>query len=117
MPTCWASPREEQRLLATAGRRASSQARTLPGLEELAPPWDKAIFHLIVLLRLAVLLHRGRAGTELPSIDLTATPKTLVARFPSRWLKDHPLTVADLQHEVEHLKANGLRLRIFSGAR
>ncbi len=108
--------REEQHLLAAlvGGHR---RKLALSGLEELAAPWDKVMFHLIVLLRLAVLLHRGRAGTELPSIDLIATPKTLVARFPSRWLKDHPLTVADLHHEVEHLKANGLRLRIFSGAR
>jgi exopolyphosphatase/guanosine-5'-triphosphate,3'-diphosphate pyrophosphatase len=64
-----------------------------------------------------VLLHRARAGTELPSIDLTATPRTLVARFPARWLKDHPLTIADLQREAEYLKDAGLRLKIFSRSR
>jgi exopolyphosphatase/guanosine-5'-triphosphate,3'-diphosphate pyrophosphatase len=106
-------PREEQRLLAILVG-AHRRKLVLPNLEELLPPWDKAMFHLIVLLRLAVLLHRARVGTELPSIDLSATPKTLEARFPTRWLKDHPLTTADLQREVDYLKDNGFRLRIFS---
>jgi len=109
-------PREEQRLLATlvCGHR---RKLALAGLEELVPPWDRNIFYLIVLLRLAVLVHRGRAATALPSIELDATPRTLVARFPTRWLKDHPLTVADLQREVDYLKAHNFRLRIFSGRR
>jgi exopolyphosphatase/guanosine-5'-triphosphate,3'-diphosphate pyrophosphatase len=109
-------PREEQRLLATlvGGHRRKLAPATL---EELPAPWDKSIFHLIVLLRLAVLLHRGRGGTALPHIDLNATPKTLTARFPARWLKDHPLTIADLQREVEYLEAVGFRLRIFSRGR
>ncbi len=109
-------PREEQRLLATLVG-AHRRKLTLTEAEDLVPPWDKSIFYLIVLLRLAVLLHRGRAGTELPHVELTATPKTLVSRFPTRWIKDHPLTTADLQREVEYLKADGFRLRIFSRRR
>jgi len=109
-------PREEQRLLAAlvGGHR---RKLSLTGLEELVPPWDRQIVYLIVLLRLAVLLHRGRAATTLPPIELNATPKTLLARFPARWLKDHPLTTADLQREVDYLQAHGLRLRIFSRGR
>ena len=64
------------------------------------PPWDRSAVQLIVLLRLAVLLHRGRSTAALPAIELTATPKSLEVRFPARWLKDHPLTAADLQQEV-----------------
>jgi len=109
-------PREEQRLLAAlvGGHR---RKLSLTGLEELVPPWDRQIVYLIVLLRLAVLLHRGRAATTLPPIELNATPKTLLARFPARWLKDHPLTTADLQREVDYLQAHGLCLRIFSRGR
>ena len=29
---------------------------------------------------------------------------------------DHPLTSADLQLEVDYLRASGFRLRVFSGA-
>lgn len=106
-------PREEQRLLARlvgAHRRKLS----LDGLEELVPPWDRDALFLIVLLRLAVLLHRGRSATALPRIELTARPRTLEVKFPARWLKEHPLTAADLQQEVDHLKAHGFRLRVFS---
>jgi exopolyphosphatase/guanosine-5'-triphosphate,3'-diphosphate pyrophosphatase len=71
---------------------------------------------LIVLLRLAVLLHRGRSPDALPDIDLKVTPKSLEVHFPARWLRDHPLTSADLQQETEHLRASGFRLRVFSGA-
>ena len=35
------------------------------------PPWDAAArCCLIVLLRLAVLLHRGRSAAALPAIEL-----------------------------------------------
>jgi exopolyphosphatase / guanosine-5'-triphosphate,3'-diphosphate pyrophosphatase len=109
-------PREEQRLLARlvgAHRRKLS----LDGLEELVPPWDRSALYLIVLLRLAVLLHRGRSPTALPHIDLTATARSLEVRFPGRWLKDHPLTATDLQQEIDYLRAVGFRLRVFSHAR
>ena len=38
-------------------------------------------------------------------------------RFPARWLKEHPLTAADLQQEIDYLRLSGFRLRVFSGAR
>src|SRR5580693_6623255 len=87
--------REEQQLLA---RLVGSHRRklTVQGLEDLIPPWDRLALHLIVLLRLAVLLHRGRSAAPLPNIELTARRGTLELRFPPRWLKEHPLTVAEL---------------------
>lgn len=108
-------PREEQWLLARivgAHRRKPA----LDGLERLAPPWDGHGRWLIVLLRLAVLLHRGRSGAPLPAIALEAQGRTLTVRFPARWLGDHPLTVADLRNEIASLRAIGVRLRVF-GAR
>jgi exopolyphosphatase/guanosine-5'-triphosphate,3'-diphosphate pyrophosphatase len=108
-------PREEQRLLA---RLVGSHRRklTLEGLEELVPPWDRSALYLIVLLRLAVLLHRGRSSTALPQIELAPTPRSLELRFPARWLRDHPLNFADLQQEVDYLRlSGGFRLRVFSG--
>ncbi|MGH8299174.1 MAG: exopolyphosphatase [Steroidobacteraceae bacterium] len=108
--------REEQRLLArmVGGHR---RKLALEGLEELVPPWDRNAIQLIVILRLAVLLHRGRSPAALPPIELKAASKSLELLFPARWLRDHPLTSADLQQEVEHLRAAGLRLRVFSRGR
>ena len=87
---------------------------SLDGLEELVPPWDRSAIYLIVLLRLAVLLHRGRSPTALPTIELTPAARSLVVRFPARWLREHPLTSADLQQEIDYLKPHGLRLRVFT---
>ena len=106
-------PRGEQQLLARlvgAHRRKFAQQ----GLEDLIPPWDRSALYLIVLLRLAVLLHRGRSPVALPPIALNAAYRSLEIEFPGRWLKDHPLTYTDLQQETEHLSATGFRLRVFS---
>ena len=107
-------PREEQRLLA---RLVGAHRRklALEGVEELVPPWDRSALQLIVLLRLAVLLHRGRSSTALPPLELSATPRSLEVRFPARWLREHPLTSTDLQQEVDYLRMAGFRLRVFSG--
>jgi exopolyphosphatase / guanosine-5'-triphosphate,3'-diphosphate pyrophosphatase len=64
-----------------------------------------------------VLLHRGRSPTALPPIAVSAASKSLELHFPARWLKDHPLTSADLQQEVDYLRAAGLRLRVFTRGR
>jgi exopolyphosphatase/guanosine-5'-triphosphate,3'-diphosphate pyrophosphatase len=108
--------REEQRLLA---RIVGAHRRKilLDGVEELIPPWDRLAIHLMVLMRLAVLLHRGRSTTALPPIALTARARTIEMSFPARWLKEHPLSVEDLQQEVEFLRPLGIRLRVYSGGR
>jgi exopolyphosphatase/guanosine-5'-triphosphate,3'-diphosphate pyrophosphatase len=106
-------PRGEQMLLArlVGGHR---RKLSLQGLEDLIPPWDSRALYLIVLLRLAVLLHRGRSPVALPPITLTAAYRSLEIEFPSRWLDDHALTSADLLQETEHLNAASFRLRVFS---
>jgi exopolyphosphatase/guanosine-5'-triphosphate,3'-diphosphate pyrophosphatase len=107
-------PREEQRVLAriVGGHR---RKLSLEGLEKLLPPWDRRVLHLMVLLRLAVLLHRGRGRAPLPELTLIARGRNMLeARFPVRWLRDHPLTVADLSQEIDLLKSVDFRLRIYS---
>lgn len=106
-------PAEEQQLLArlVGGHRRKF---SVEGIDRLVPPWDRKAPWLIVLLRLAVLLHRGRSDAPLPEILLDASARTLEVRFPARWMKDHPLTTADLQHEIGYLRMVGIRLRVFS---
>ena len=106
-------PREEQKLLAIM----VGSHRRKPAIEEageLAPPWDKRAPAMTLLLRIAVLLNRGRSTVPLPSIKLIARADSLELRFPPEWLDDHPLTVADLQAEIDHLKDVGFRLRVFT---
>ncbi len=105
--------REEQRVLARIvgghRRRLSTES-----FEQLLPPWDRRTIHLLVLLRLAVLLHRGHRSTPLPDIQLLPRSRSLEIRFPMRWLREHPLTVADLRQEIELLRAADFRLRVYS---
>lgn len=104
-------PREEQRLVACL---VGSQRRkvALERSEELIPPWHTRALYLIVVLRLAVLLHRGRSRAPLPLIRLASKGRSLEVRFPRGWLTEHPLTRADLDQEVAFLKAVGFRLDV-----
>ncbi len=101
--------REEQRLLAVLirGHRRRFPAEVL----EMLPPDERRVARrLMVLLRLAVLLHRGRSQVELPRFRLVARKRVLTLGFPRGWLKKNPLTCADLEQEMEYLKAAGLVL-------
>lgn len=104
-------PQEEQRILAgiVGAHRRKLQ---LESLEELMPPWHIKAQFLIVLLRLAVLLHRGRSAEVLPKLELLPKPRALDIAFPKGWLEAHPLTATDLENEIEYLKSAMFRLRV-----
>jgi exopolyphosphatase/guanosine-5'-triphosphate,3'-diphosphate pyrophosphatase len=63
---------------------------------------------LTVLLRLAVLLHRGRTETPLPRFRLSAHKRDVHLSLPAGWLARNPLTAADLEREARYLGATGL---------
>ena len=99
--------RHDQRLLAMlvrAHRRKFPSAlwRDLSG-------GDRSVEYLAVLLRLAALLHRGRA--DIPPLTLLAGPRSLEVRFAPGWLEAHPLVLADLQEEAELLRAGNFELK------
>lgn len=104
-------PQEEQKILSCI---VGSHRRKihLELLLELSPPWHLKVEFLIVLLRLAVLLHRGRSAVALPRMELQAKGRSLEIHFPRGWIDDHPLTATDLENEVENLKSSGFRLKI-----
>lgn len=104
-------PQEEQRILACIVGAHRRKIRSVI-FEDLNPPWHIKAEYLVVLLRLAVLLHRGRSPLALPAIELQAKPRTLEVTFPKGWLEAHPLTAADLEAEVDYLKSAGFRLKI-----
>ncbi len=72
---------------------------------------------LIAILRLAILLHRGRSATPLPPFKLTASlsilnkEQQLTLKFPENWLEQHPLTQADLEQEKACLRDIGIQLQ------
>src|SRR5450631_790192 len=102
-------PREEQLLLSALVGGHRRQLSFEP-LEDLLPPWDRHAEFLIVLLRLAVLLHRGRSPQPLPEVTLRAKGRSLSLELPARWMKEHPLTFEDLEQERVYLKDGGFRL-------
>ena len=108
--------REEQRLLAQLVG-AHRRKLVLEDTAQLIPPWDRLGVRLIVLLRIAVLLHRSRSAAPLLPLRLTARASTLTLRIGARWLARHPLSLEDLRQEVDYLRAAGLRLRVYAGSR
>ena len=74
---------------------------TLP--ERMREPAEK----LCILLRLAVLLHRGRSSLGRAAVNLAVDGSNLSARFPGGWLAKHPLTQEELAQEAGFLKAAG----------
>ena len=104
-------PREEQLLLAAlvGGHR---RQLSFESLEDLLPPWDRLAEFLMVLLRIAVLLHRGRSPQPLPEVRLTVKSRNITLELPQRWIKEHPLTLEDLEQERAYLKEAGFRLTI-----
>ena len=67
-----------------------------------------------IMLRLAVLLRRGRSGEELPDISMKASGDEIKLKFPAGWLEQHALTRADLERERKDLKVAGITLEFDS---
>lgn len=107
--------RLEQQLLATLVR---SHRRKLDAavIDELPAAWRGPALKMIVLLRLAVLLNRGRGPLDLPPLESTARDGHLSLRFPPGWLAMNPLTDADLEQECRRLRAVGFTLEIDTSA-
>jgi len=63
-----------------------------------------------VLLRIAVLLHRGRGSTLSSDVIAHADGQRLELTFSEGWLDEHPLTKADLKQEQAWLKSIGVKL-------
>ena len=103
--------RHEQQVLAgvlRCHRRKPDEAalRALP--ERLRRPSAR----VTALLRVAVLLQRGRAADPPPPIELRAEDKSLQLKLPLAWLDTHPLTRADLDQERDYLKQFDIKLQV-----
>ncbi len=96
-------PWTEQALLASLIAR---QRRHLNSkyLDKLPAGWRRKGLRLALLLRLAVVLNRNRSEEPLPEVRLRVGKKSITLEFPSSWLDDNPLTLADLERERYYLQ-------------
>lgn len=101
--------RQDQVLLA-ALVRVHRRKFQLKLFKDLTPPWNQAARLLAVLLRLAIVLNRGRHGNPLPELRLSLSESRIDLCFPAQWLENHPLTAADLEQEAGNLAAAGIEL-------
>ena len=101
----------EQLLLAALVR---SHRRKLPlKLYKDLPKWiAKLVPKLSVLLRLGVILNRNRGTSAASDFSLKVQDKRIKLKFPAGWLKQQPLTQADLELEAEYLYAAGFVLEV-----
>ncbi|MDH3453001.1 MAG: Ppx/GppA family phosphatase, partial [Gammaproteobacteria bacterium] len=80
-------------------------------LHELPIKQSRAV-RLAALLRIAVVLHRARREAQPPQLKARADGDDMQLTFPDEWLKNHPLSLADLDQESSYLRAAGIRLTI-----
>ena len=69
------------------------------------------VTRLVVLIRLAVLLHRSRSPAVLAEVPAMFQEQGVKLMFPEGWLDEHPLTRGDLELEQGYLEAIGYQLR------
>ena len=76
------------------------------------PAGNDDLIHLAMLLRLAVIFHRGKKNKGLPAITLAVAKKKIKLKISVTWLDQHPLTHADLETEIRHLDDIGYSLEL-----
>lgn len=101
--------RQEQALLATLVMNHRRKFRR-DAFDALVKRIKKQGRRLCVLLRLAVLLHRGRTADQVPDVGLSLSGKHIKLQFPDGWLSQHMLTQADLEREHGYLEKAGFKL-------
>ncbi len=102
-------PRAEQRFLAflIGSQRHSINAKFL---NILPRAWREHAMRLALLLRLAVLLNRSRSALQIPDIDVHVGERSIALGFDGEWLRDNPLTIADLDREIGYASDVGYEL-------
>lgn len=93
---------QEQHTLAALIR---NQRRSLlmGSINDLPERLVEPTLRCVLLLRLAVLLHRSHAAQPLPELQLLVGARQLKLKLSAGWLDGHPLTRSDLDAEREHL--------------
>ena len=78
---------------------------------ELASPWRERAPVMALVFRIAFLIHRNRHTTR-PDFKISIQQDAVTMWFSESWLKQAPLTDADLQHEIAYLKDAGFKMTL-----
>jgi len=101
---------QQQQAILAALVRGHRRKLPVDAFEALPEPARECARRLCVLLRLAVLLHRGRSSATRCSVRLLAEGNGLALSFPEGWLEHRPLTRSELVQEAAYLKAGAFNL-------
>ncbi|MBJ7573623.1 Ppx/GppA phosphatase family protein [Luteimonas sp. MC1828] len=103
--------RQEQQFLAALVR---THRRKVPksAFEALPDRLLPEARRLAILLRVAVLLHRGHEEADIPDLRVVAEGNMLSLQLPPRWLGERPLLQADLDGEPGEIGALGIVFRL-----
>ena len=74
--------------------------------------YRKTLLRLTIILRIAVILNRSLPDYQEPDYSIKAKKKSLTLLFPDHWFDDNPLTIADLESEIDYLETIGFKLKI-----
>jgi len=99
---------DEQKLVAWLALYHRSKLSTkdmIPLPEDIS----ETMLKLLVVLRLATRLHRGREDTLTPP-NLQVDGRQLTLQFSPNWLTENPLTQLDLEVEAKRLEGAGFSL-------
>ena len=78
------------------------------------PLENTALLQVAILLRLAIIFHRGRKKEGRLPIKLRANNHKLKLTLPSVWREANTLTHADLESEAQHLEEIGYLLDVIA---
>lgn len=67
---------------------------------------------LLVIFRLAVVLHRARTGSRSDGVALRIDNSELTLIASTDWWEEHSLTQADLEQEAQYLNKLGFQLKL-----
>ncbi|HEY7773037.1 MAG TPA: Ppx/GppA phosphatase family protein [Marinagarivorans sp.] len=99
--------RYEQHLLAElVGCHRKKLAGKFDKLEQRA--FD-AMMPLLICLRIAIILNRGRDGID-SVVEITLSEQQIALTFIENWLDEQPLTRSGLEQEARYLNAIGFQL-------
>ncbi len=101
--------RQQQKILAPLVR-GHRRKLTKEIFHDLPKDMRKDCLRLCIILRLSVLMHRGRSHTLKPELGISVKKRHISLSFPTDWLTEHPLTMAELSAEARALKSVNYQL-------